>query len=256
MMTDLPLNDYRERTRRTPGADFTTRVFEAIAVDRYVVAPSLLGDAFLAWNARGISAVRLAGDGSNFEHWYAERFGRTIVPAREEDGTAAAAREKLRGADVEVPVDLGSCSPFEQRVLRAAARIGAGHARPYHWVAREMGAPDATRAVGNALGANPVPLVIPCHRVIRSDFSVGGYVFGGEAKRRLLEAEGLDFAAIGNLVGGGYKFVGCDEGYFCLPTCGDVARRLHEPGYRPLRDLADAHSHGLSPCESCRPAAA
>jgi O-6-methylguanine DNA methyltransferase len=141
-------------------------------------------------------------------------------------------------------------------VLSAAAGISRGHARPYGWVARELGAPDATRAVGNALGRNPVPLLIPCHRITRTDGSVGGYVFGSDAKRKLLEDEGLNFEAIERVTRRGFRYIGNDDGTFCLPTCGDVAAHLDAPGYRGLRSAEEAHAHGLVPCESCRPIAA
>ena len=236
--------------------DFTTQICARIGLDRYVTATSALGDVYVAWSANGVSAVRPSGDAEAFEAWYAERFARRCVPAVEDDTIASAARAKLRGEKADVPVDLRECSEFEQRVLRKAAEISRGNARPYGWVAREIGSPDATRAVGNALGRNPVPLLIPCHRVVRSDYSAGGYVFGGDAKRALLEREGLNFTAIGEVVRRGFRYVGSDDGYFCLPTCGDIACRLGEPGYVGLHNLDEAHAHGLEPCETCRPIAA
>jgi O-6-methylguanine DNA methyltransferase len=236
--------------------DFTTKICARIGLDRYVTTESALGEVYVAWNADGVSAVRRSGDEGAFETWYAERFERRCVPAIEDDAIASAARAKLRGENVEVPVDLHECSEFERRVLRKAAEIAGGTARPYGWIAREIGSPGATRAVGNALGRNPVPLLIPCHRVVRSDYSTGGYVFGGEAKRTLLEREGVNFAAIGEVVRRGFRYVGCDRGYFCLPTCGDIAGRIGEPGYMGLHSLEEAHAHGLRPCRSCRPMAA
>ena len=162
----------------------------------------------------------------------------------------------MRGEEADVPVDLHGCSPFEQRVLRKAAEIHRGSARPYGWLAREIGTPDAMRAVGNALGQNPVPLLIPCHRIIRTDCTVGGYAFGSAAKRALLEAEGLDFAALENVARRGFRYVANDDGTFCLPTCGDVATRIDTPGYAGLRSAEEACAQGLVPCTSCRPIAA
>jgi O-6-methylguanine DNA methyltransferase len=176
---------------------FTAKVFAQIGLDRYVSVPAALGEVYLGWTADGVTALRPAADPDEFERWYAQRFGRPVVPARERDRVAEGARARLAGDPAaEVPLDLRSCSPFELRVLRKAAEIGPGHARPYSWLAREIGAPGASRAVGNALGRNPVPLLIPCHRVVRSDFSLGGYAFGAEAKRRLLAAEGVDLTAL------------------------------------------------------------
>ena len=80
-------------------------------------------------------------------------------------------------------------TPFQQAVYRAAARIPRGQTRSYQWVARAIGRPRAVRAVGNALNRNPFAPRIPCHRVIRSDGSLGGFADGPHAKRRLLAAE-------------------------------------------------------------------
>jgi O-6-methylguanine DNA methyltransferase len=253
-MTDL--RAYGDATRRSVPPDFTAKVFAGIGLDRYTVATSALGDVYVAWSAAGVSALRLAGDEHAFEAWYFGRFARRVVPAVEDDAVAAAARAKLGGEDADVPVDLHGCSPFEQRVLRKAAEIHRGSARPYGWLAREIGTPDAMRAVGNALGRNPVPLLIPCHRIIRTDCSVGGYAFGSAAKRALLEAEGLDLAAIENVTRRGYRYVANDDGTFCLPTCGDVATRIDTPGYAGLRSAEEACAQGLVPCAQCRPVAA
>jgi O-6-methylguanine DNA methyltransferase len=258
-MTDPNLRELRDAAQRDVSPDFTAKVFAECGFDRYTTAASALGDVFVAWNATGVSAVRLAVDEEAFEAWYGERFARRCVEAVELDRIATAARARLQGEEVDVPVDLRECSPFEQRVLQKAAEVGRGHARPYRWVARELGAPDATRAVGNALGRNPVPLLIPCHRIIRTDCSEGGYVFGSENKRKLLEAEGLDFQAIETVVHRGFRYVGCSEdGTFCLPTCGDIATQLSAgaPSYVGLRTIEEAHTHGLEPCSLCRPIAA
>lgn len=80
-------------------------------------------------------------------------------------------------------------TPFEWRVLAATATIPLGETRSYKWVAKKIGSPKATRAVGQALHKNPFPLIIPCHRVVRSDGSLGGFAGGIEKKRRLLEIE-------------------------------------------------------------------
>ncbi|HVX30838.1 MAG TPA: methylated-DNA--[protein]-cysteine S-methyltransferase [Nitrolancea sp.] len=89
----------------------------------------------------------------------------------------------------DVPVDLSTASPFARRVLEATARVRFGHLATYKSIAHEIGEPGATRAVGNALGSNPIPIVVPCHRVVRSDGSLGGYTGGTEIKRHLLTLE-------------------------------------------------------------------
>ena len=255
-MTETNMSGLRDAAQRTVSPDFTAKVFAGCGLDRYTTAGSALGEVFVAWSACGVSAVRVASGERAFEAWYHERFARGCVPAVELDPIATAARARLQGEDVDVPVDLRDCSPFEQRVLHKAAEVRRGSAHPYGWVARELGAPASVRAVGNALGRNPVPLLIPCHRIIRTDFTAGGYVFGSDAKRKLLETEGVDFGALETVTRRGFRYIGCERGWFCLPTCGGVARQIDDPGYMGLRSAKEAHEHGLVPCHLCRPIAA
>ncbi len=92
--------------------------------------------------------------------------------------TAAA----LAGEKIEVPVDLSETTPFQRRVLEVVAGIPRGEVRPYAWVAREAGSPKASRAVGSVMANNPVPLLVPCHRVVRNDGRTGQYAFGAGKK--------------------------------------------------------------------------
>jgi methylated-DNA-[protein]-cysteine S-methyltransferase len=92
-----------------------------------------------------------------------------------------------------IPVDLSQTSDFTRRVLEATASMPYGETVSYGEIARMIGMPGATQAVGNALGANPVPIVIPCHRVIRSDGSMGWFTGGPHIKRALLRLEGIAF---------------------------------------------------------------
>lgn len=85
-------------------------------------------------------------------------------------------------------------SKFEKKVYKTLLRIPCGEVRSYKWVAGETGRPNAYRAVGNALNKNPYPGIIPCHRVIKSDGSIGGYSKGAALKKRLLKSEGIDLA--------------------------------------------------------------
>ena len=84
----------------------------------------------------------------------------------------------------------GQAGEFERLVWRAAASIGWGKTRSYQWIANKIGRPKTWRAVGNALGRNPMPLLVPCHRVIASNGKLGGYAFGKRIKQNLLELEG------------------------------------------------------------------
>lgn len=92
-----------------------------------------------------------------------------------------------------IPLDLSSGTEFQRKVWRVLMTIPRGETRSYGWVAKKIGKPGASRAVGTACGANPVPVIVPCHRVIAGDGSLGGFGGGLPMKRRLLKVEGLDF---------------------------------------------------------------
>lgn len=98
-------------------------------------------------------------------------------------------------------IDPGPATPFQRAVWDQTALIAFGQVRTYGWIARRLGRPGAARAVGRALGANPLPLIIPCHRVVRGNGSLGGFSATGGAvlKRRLLEHEGIGFDALGRV---------------------------------------------------------
>ncbi len=95
--------------------------------------------------------------------------------------------------DFDLPLDYGAISPFTRRVLDATASVPFGHLLTYGEIARRIGQPGASRAVGNALGRNPLPVVVPCHRIVRADGSMGWYTGGTGIKRRLLAIEGVHF---------------------------------------------------------------
>ncbi len=91
----------------------------------------------------------------------------------------------------DLPLDLSLAAPFGRAVLEACARIPFGATSSYRAVAADAGRPSASRATGNALGANPVPIVVPCHRVLRTGGGLGGYTGGLAIKERLLTLEGV-----------------------------------------------------------------
>ena len=99
---------------------------------------------------------------------------------------------KLR--ELELPVDLEHQSTFQRKVWQVLRTIPYGRVRSYGWVARKLGRPRAARAVGTACGANPLPLIVPCHRVVAGDGSLGGFSGGLPTKKRLLRLEGIDLS--------------------------------------------------------------
>jgi methylated-DNA-[protein]-cysteine S-methyltransferase len=92
--------------------------------------------------------------------------------------------------DFEIPLDWSLVQGFGREVLDRTARIPYGQVATYGEVARDIGRPRASRATGNALGANPIPIVVPCHRVVRAGGVLGNYGGGPERKAQLLELEG------------------------------------------------------------------
>lgn len=106
-------------------------------------------------------------------------------PRRELDEYFARRRQRF-----EIPIDWTLCRGFGRRVLEATAQIPFGSVSTYKRVAADAGSPRAHRAAGNALGSNPLPIVVPCHRVLHSGGGLGGYTGGLERKRILLGVEG------------------------------------------------------------------
>lgn len=98
----------------------------------------------------------------------------------------ACGRERGEG----LPIDWEGLTPFRRAVLEETMRIPAGQTRSYGWLAAKVGRPGAARAVGRVMATNPLPLVVPCHRVVASDGSLRGYGGGLPMKERLLKAEG------------------------------------------------------------------
>jgi methylated-DNA-[protein]-cysteine S-methyltransferase len=94
-------------------------------------------------------------------------------------------------------VRMDLCSEFQQEVLRAEHGIPRGSVSTYQRIARHVGRPRGARAVGNALATNPFSLIIPCHRAIRTDLTIGGYQGGKRMKQTLLQMEGIDFDETG-----------------------------------------------------------
>lgn len=105
-------------------------------------------------------------------------------------------------------VALELCSHFQRRVLIAEHRIPRGKVSTYGLIARHLGMPSAGRAVGRALATNPFPIIIPCHRAIRSDRSLGGYQGGIAMKRALLQMEGIGFDAAGRVITSDLHYAG------------------------------------------------
>jgi methylated-DNA-[protein]-cysteine S-methyltransferase len=160
----------------------------------YAPADSPFGPLLLAATRRGL--VRLAFPEEDVDS-VLERLARKISPRIvEAHAPLQAARRELEEyfgggrRSFELKLDWALVGGFGRRVLRVTSQIPYGGVQSYAEVAADAGSPRGSRAAGNALGANPLPIVIPCHRVLRSGGAVGGYGGGPERKRWLLELEG------------------------------------------------------------------
>jgi O-6-methylguanine DNA methyltransferase len=224
---------------------------------RYVRVEGPSGALYVVFGERGIThvfAVALAGEErEDFEAMYRKLHG---LEVREAARPPAGLGRALRSGNARgLRYDLGEMSPFGMAVLAKALEIPAGEVRPYSWIAREIGHPAAVRAVGTALGRNPVPVLIPCHRVVRSDGTIGQYALGSTMKVALLGREGVDVDGLVSLAASGVHLLGSDTTHiFCHPTCRH-ARRITEAHRVRFKDAGDAATAGYRPCRDCRPAA-
>jgi methylated-DNA-[protein]-cysteine S-methyltransferase len=206
-MSDDPVNDSEKLAGALRGGDgleaeaagAARRLVERAASEgltdvSYTVADSPFGTLLVAATRRGL--VRLAfpeEDTDSVLEGMARKLSPRIVeaptpldPVRRELDEYFAGRRRLFG----VALDWSLIGPFGRRVLRVTSEIPYGGVLSYAEVAAEAGSPRGSRAAGNALGSNPIPIVIPCHRVLRSGGAIGGYGGGPERKRWLLELEG------------------------------------------------------------------
>jgi AraC family transcriptional regulator, regulatory protein of adaptative response / methylated-DNA-[protein]-cysteine methyltransferase len=171
----MPAREYRNRGK---GARIA-----------YTTFASPLGTVLIAGTERGLCSVKL---GEAAEKLLAEEFSEAELVEDEKAlrPVQRAILEFLAGdaSLVRIPLDIRG-TVFQRKVWDQLRRIPAGETRSYGQIARAIGAPRAVRAVGSACGANPVALVIPCHRALRTDGSLGGYAWGLARKKKLLDIE-------------------------------------------------------------------
>lgn len=158
------------------------------------ITHSLIGTIYIAKTEQGLLAVEFGITENDFVQRIEEGSNRVAIRSSEKTAEVRnQLHEYLNGkrTSFDINVDLSALTEFHQQVLMAAWEIPHGMIVTYGEIARRIGKPKAARAVGQALGRNPVPIVIPCHRVISSDGSLGGYSGGGglETKAKLLELE-------------------------------------------------------------------
>ena len=236
-------------------ADLKSRVLT------YGIVPSPLGNILVARSEQGVSLVEYLGEATSLA---ASRL-RELADVETVESSAEIARLRddlldfLAGRRRELGwrLDLRLAgSEFSRAVLSEASGIPFGAVTSYATIARRVGRPDAVRAVAQALRRNPLPIVVPCHRVVGSSGMLTGYA--GDRlglKRQLLDVEGVrtrpashDFRVAREAM---YVRAGDDRAY-CLPTCGDLpAHSLANLTLIASRESVEAL--GLEPCSDCRP---
>ena len=163
------------------------------AVLDYAMAPSSFGHLLVASTRHGLCWIGIHQTQAYLEAELGRDFAKASITARDgqlkDIGTRIAAAIADPTVLLELPLDIRA-TPFQLAVWRELCAIPRGTTRSYGEIARKLGRPDASRAVGHANGANPVALIIPCHRVIGSNGTLTGYRWGVGIKQRLLAAEG------------------------------------------------------------------
>jgi methylated-DNA-[protein]-cysteine S-methyltransferase len=180
--TELPLPDLRDAADLAGLLDVAYGTFDSPA-----------GRLLLAATPRGLVRVAYVDEGEDevLEQLAVTVSPRVLAAPRRIDEPRRELEQYFAGTRrrFELALDWRLVRGFGQRVLQATARIPYGAVSTYHQVAAAAGSPRGSRAAGNALGANPLPIVVPCHRVLRSGGGLGGYTGGLERKRLLLAVE-------------------------------------------------------------------
>ncbi len=222
---------------------------------RVGVIESPMGRLFIADGPRGILAIHFM-DGKGPEPLEMMRGKFDVI---EDQAAADRIGEEIRrfvagdhGA-LKHDIDLSLVeSDFKRRALTKLCKVPLGSVVTYQGLASAIGAPDGQRAIGNAMGSNPVPIYVPCHRVIKSDLSIGNYGGGVERKLKLLRAEG--FAVGKDLRVPARAVMGHQRTHiYCRPEC-SAAKRADAGRCYIYADSERAKGAGLRACKLCHPA--
>ncbi|MGH7916518.1 MAG: methylated-DNA--[protein]-cysteine S-methyltransferase [Candidatus Binataceae bacterium] len=224
---------------------------------RAAVIDSALGRLLVAESARGLLTVT----------YLDTRDGKVTLAAirqkydvREDDGFAArvgAEIERFLNGELDAiahrELDLSLVeSDFQRRALRRLRQVSPGSVVTYQALAAAIGAPDGQRAIGNTMAANPLPIYVPCHRVIKSDGTIGNYGGGVARKLKLLRAEGFEVGRDHRLPAGAV-YGHMVSHIFCRPTC-QAVKRSERRKWIIFADAERARRGGMRACKLCKPA--
>jgi len=156
----------------------------------YCTFRTSLGMVLVAATEKGVCSVKLGDDAAGLERLLADEFSAAEIDRQDLKALRLQIAAFIEGEAslARLPLDIRG-TVFQRRVWEELRRIPRGETRTYREIARAIGAPAAVRAVGSACGANPVALVVPCHRAVRTDGGMGGYAWGVQRKKRLLALE-------------------------------------------------------------------
>lgn len=224
---------------------------------KYRIFPSPLGNLLIALSDRGVSLVEYLGRGADVRGSRLARLDVDVVEGGEEvERLYRELLEYLEGRRTRLawPLDFRLVqSEFRRAVLRATAAVPYGAVTSYGHVARELGNPAAVRAVAQALRWNPLPIVVPCHRIVGTSGALTGYAGDKlSLKERLLAAEGVRVEDHRRIAPRSMYVETPRHDYYCLPSCGWLRRR--DLGRLVLfGSRRGAEAAGLRPCDECRP---
>ena len=168
----------------------------------YTTLQTPVGKLYAGATHKGICCIALSESSwTSFLEYVGERFS---INLSKDDSRLQRMKEDLinyfngNKRSFGIPIDLFTLTSFQKKVLDSTGKISYGTVKSYRDIAVSAGSPRASRAVGNALGKNPVPIVIPCHRVVKNDGSIGGFTGGLDKKRFLLKLEGVHYPFVLN----------------------------------------------------------
>ena len=216
-----------------------------------------IGDVWVVFSDRGLKMIH-HGTFDELTAKYAAFGCRTLRAGTLPDALRKQVAGALEGRSIRHPrIDWKEgLTQFERDVLTTLMKIPRGEVRTYTWVARQVGRPKASRAVGTVCAKNDLPFVVPCHRVVPAGGGVGNYAFGSAMKRDLLRREGVDIDALDRLSRERVRYVGSKTTRIvCFPTCRD-AKRIRGENRVPFHAAEEATERGFRPCQRCQPFAA
>jgi methylated-DNA-[protein]-cysteine S-methyltransferase len=218
------------------------------------VLASPLGRLMIAEGARGLVMIHYMDDPGHTQG-HLDALRRKFDPIEDVRAVEPIVREirgllsgKTGALTHEVDLSLVE-SPFRRDALKRLCEVPSGAVVSYQALAAVTGAPNAQRAIGSAMANNPIPIYVPCHRVVRSDGSVGNYGGGPSRKIKLLRAEGFQIDNHNRLHAvWGHR----DTSIYCRPEC-HVAQRANPLKMVMFADAEHAKQGGMRPCKVCRP---